>query len=189
MDENCTEKFIRRENDRELLRERAEKLARKVAESGMEQQREGATARDYVIFTMGGGSYGIETAYVKEVMEPEEVVPVPCTPDFIAGVVSVRGQVWAVIDICRFWGTGSSLKAARPRILLLGDGEREFGLAIDEVIDVLPFYGHEHKPFAEGQEAAARYASGVTEDRTVLLRGRALLKEQVFVVNDFVGNT
>ncbi len=187
MDEIRADEFIRRENDRELLRRRAEKLARRVADGEGPEFRDGS-ARDYVTFNMGGDTYGIETVYVKEVMEPEQVVQVPCTPDFIAGVVSVRGQVWAVIDLCRFWGTDTNLKSARPRVLLLREGEIEMGLAIDDINDVIPVYAHEHKPFAEGKEVTGRYASGMTAERMILLKGRALLEEPSFVVNEFVGN-
>ncbi|WP_432735682.1 chemotaxis protein CheW [Maridesulfovibrio sp. FT414] len=185
MEEIGAVEFVRRESDRELLRRRAEQLARKVADAG---EHHGSHATDYVKFTMGRDSYGIETVHIKEVLEPEDIVPVPCTPDYLVGVVSVRGHIWAVIDLCRFWGKGAAVSGSRAKIVLLAGGENEFALVVDEVSDVVPVYDYEQKAMAEGHDAVARYASAVTEDRMILLRGRSLLEESAFVINEFVGN-
>jgi len=187
MDENKTTEFLRREKDRELLRKRAEKLARSVAAVGLEERKD-SCASDYVLFDMGGDVYAIETALVKEVLEPEDIVPVPCTPDFIKGVVSVRGKIWSVIDLCLFWGLGKFVSSANPKVMLLSFGEKELGVAIDDVIDVIPLRDSDQKPLPVGKDSVSHYALGLTSDRKTILDGQLLIDDQAFVINEFVGN-
>ncbi|WP_154655367.1 chemotaxis protein CheW [Maridesulfovibrio hydrothermalis] len=187
MKESESAKFISQASDRELLRKRAEKLARSVSAASLEEEAE-SKGRDHVIFSMGGDVYAFETMLVKEVLEPEEIVSVPCTPDFLRGVVTVRGHIWAVIDLCSFLKVGTIVNSARPKVLLLSSGEKEFGVAVDEVLDVLPVSRNELKPLSEGQDAVSRYSLGITEDRKNILDGNLLLREPLLVVNEFVGS-
>ncbi|WP_320169375.1 chemotaxis protein CheW [Maridesulfovibrio sp.] len=186
MEDSRSLEFFCRESDRELLRERAARLARKVEAEKIGEVRS-VHAKDYVTFVMGGDLYGIEAAYVSEVYEPENLVQLPCTPEFLSGVISVRGRIWAVIDLCRFWGIGRLSSGSLPSAILLNDGDTELALAVDEIRDVIPVDDFAHKPLAEGQSAISRYSFGMTENRMVLLRAKVLLGEEAFVVNEFVG--
>ncbi|WP_320176212.1 chemotaxis protein CheW [Maridesulfovibrio sp.] len=186
--ETNTLDYFKRESDRELLRKRAEKLALKIsAETTEEEQKSGA--REYVFFRMGSHTYGVETSVVKEVMIPEDIVPVPCTPDFHLGVMSVRGHLWAVVDLCVFLGTGDKLDSERPGVVLLADEETEFGVAVDEVIGVLPVEDAEIKFLPDGEKLLTGFSIGLTEDRRTILNGVALLREDSFIINEFVGGS
>ncbi|WP_035075427.1 chemotaxis protein CheW [Maridesulfovibrio zosterae] len=178
--------FIGRENDRELLRKRAVKLALNVDDDLSEHTE--SNSRDYVIFSMGGNIYAIETVFIKEVLEPDEIVSVPCTPEFLKGVVSVRGNIWAVVDLCVFFGTGKPVDPQSSKVLLLSSGEKEFGIVLDEVIDVIPISNVENKPLTQSNNSVYLYSRGVTEDLKIILNGELLLTEKAFVINESVGN-
>ncbi|WP_421901238.1 chemotaxis protein CheW [Maridesulfovibrio sp.] len=186
--ESDTLDYFKRESDRELLRNRAEKLALKIsAESTGEEQKSGA--REYVFFRMGPHTYGFETSAVKEVMIPEDIVSVPCTPDFHLGVMSVRGHLWAVVDLCIFLGTGDKLESENPGVVLLANDETEFGIAVDEVVGVIPVADAEIKPLPGGENQLTSFSLGLTGDRKTILDGAALLREESFTINEFVGGS
>ncbi|ACS79351.1 chemotaxis protein CheW [Maridesulfovibrio salexigens] len=186
--ETNTLDYFKRESDRELLRKRAEKLALKIsAETNEEEQKSGA--REYVFFRMGSNAYGLETSVVKEVMIPEDIVSVPCTPDFHLGVMSVRGHLWAVVDLCVFLGTGDKLDSEKPGVVLLADEDMEFCIAVDEVLGVMPVADADIKSLPDGENLLTGFSIGLTEDRRTILNGYALLREESFIINEFVGGS
>lgn len=185
--ETNTLDYFKRESDRELLRKRAEKLALTISDDKHEQE-DDSGKREYVFFRMGPHIYGFETATVKEVMIPEDIVSVPCTPDFHLGVMSVRGHLWAVIDLCVFFGLEDKLESDNPGVILLADGDTEFCIAVDEIIGVLAVSEAEIKPLPEGENRLTTFSLGVTSDRSTILNGAALLLEEAFIVNEFVGS-
>lgn len=187
MKEKNTEKFISLENDRELLRKRAEKLALNVATADFDEKKDSST-KDYLLFNTGGDVYAFETVIVKEVHEPEEILPVPCTPEFLRGVISVRGNIWAVVDLCVFFGSGKSVSPSSSKVLLISSAESELGVVIDEVIDVIPISGAELKPNPAGKASESRYTLGITGDRKTILDGHLLLHDEAFAINEFVGS-
>jgi len=61
-------------------------------------------------FMLGDELYGIDVNDIKEVIEYENVFKIPLTPDFIAGVINLRGEVVPVIDLnARFYGKISGI--------------------------------------------------------------------------------
>ncbi|WP_419780357.1 chemotaxis protein CheW [Maridesulfovibrio sp.] len=185
--EGNTLDYIRNENDKELLRKRAEKLALQVSDlDSVEGKSE--NDRDYVFFRLGPEVFGLETSIVKEVLIPEDIVAVPCTPDFHLGVISVRGHLWAVVDLCKFLGMRDGLEAENPGVVLLSGDDAEFCLAVDEIVGVSRIPNTELKSLPSGDDRISEYCLGVTEDRRTVLDGAALLQDEALIVNDFVGS-
>src|SRR5579859_8008990 len=58
---------------------------------------------EVIAFTLAGESFGAETCHVREVCQLKELTPVPCTPPFLAGVMNLRGQIVAVVDLRKFF--------------------------------------------------------------------------------------
>jgi purine-binding chemotaxis protein CheW len=179
--------YFREEDDRELLRKRAEKLALHISGEESAQGKDG-NVHDYVFFRLGSDVYGLETTEVKEVLIPEDIVAVPCTPDFHLGVVSVRGHLWAVIDLCEFLGMREGLHSDNPGVVLLSGAETEFCIAVDEIIGVSRVPKRELKGLPKSVDRISEYCLGVTGDRRIVLNGAALLQDESLVVNEFVGS-
>lgn len=47
----------------------------------------------HLIFTLGNEEFGIQVLHVKEIMQMQEITPVPQTPEYVRGVIDLRGQV------------------------------------------------------------------------------------------------
>ncbi|MBI9112863.1 chemotaxis protein CheW [Maridesulfovibrio ferrireducens] len=181
-------------NALELLNERAIKLARKItlAELETDTNRSG-NSRDYVQFNLGSDAYAFDTSIVKEVLEPEEIVAVPCTPDFIKGIVSVRGHICPVIDLCSFLGLPGRDnrvdEVSGNKVLFLSSSEMGFGVLIDEITDVFSVLDEEIKPLSVGSAASDRFSVGIINERIVVLDGSKILIDPALIVNEVVGGS
>lgn len=185
--EGNTLDYIRNENDKKLLRKRAEKLALQVSDLDPADGKS-ESARDYVFFRLGQEVFGLETSVVREVLIPEDIVAVPCTPDFHLGVISVRGHLWAVVDLCKFLGMRDGLEAKNPSVVLLSGEDTEFCLAVDDIMGVSRIPNTELKALPAGDDRISEYCLGVTGDRRTVLDGAAFLRDDSLIVNEFVGS-
>ncbi|WP_320009053.1 chemotaxis protein CheW [Maridesulfovibrio sp.] len=185
--EGNTLDYIRKERDKELLRKRAEKLALQVSDLDSAECKS-ENDRDYVFFRLGPEVFCLETSIVKEVLIPDDIVAVPCTPDFHLGVISVRGHLWAVVDLCKFLGMRNGLEAEHPGVVLISSGDAEFCLAVDEIIGVNRILNTDIKSLPSGDDRISEYCLGITGDRRIVLDGSAFLHDESLIVNEFVGS-
>jgi purine-binding chemotaxis protein CheW len=90
-----------------------------------------------VVFRLAGECYGVPVSHVLEVLEAPRVSAFPQAPDFVEGVVTVRGHSIVVVDLRRRLGLGGgSLDPASHMIISKVDG-LVIGLLVDLVDDVL----------------------------------------------------
>jgi len=111
-------------------------------QSALKQGREMAL----VVFKLGREEFASEIASVREISRMLPITPIPEAPRFLQGVVNLRGRVIAVIDLAQKLGLyrpeGSfseySEKGLKPRRMMVVEaGEEIYGLAVDEMPEVL----------------------------------------------------
>jgi purine-binding chemotaxis protein CheW len=92
----------------------------------------------FVIFRLAGEEYGLPIEAVQEILRvPAELTQVPQTPDFIEGVVNLRGAVLPVVDQRRRFALAEAERNERQRIMVLGIGGARTGFIVDQVLEVL----------------------------------------------------
>ncbi len=79
------------------LKERARALAREAA--GIEEDE---SHLEVVEFMLAHERYALELTHIREVYPLKELTPLPGTPDFVLGIINVRGQILSIVDIKRF---------------------------------------------------------------------------------------
>jgi len=82
----------------------------------------------------GAEDYAIPVESVLEIAEPGDVTPVPGAPAEVLGVRNLRGQVLPVINVATVFGLPD--EAPLERIVVVEDGDRTAGLAVEAVLDV-----------------------------------------------------
>lgn len=98
----------------------------------------------FLSFKLGNEKYGIEVSWVKEIAEYDRVYKIPRIPDYIRGVINLRGDVIPVIDLpFRFYGKKSDITILSGIVII----EIEFknksilvGVIIDEIDAVVNIY-------------------------------------------------
>jgi len=126
---------------------------------GVMQQAENTTDNDelssdeaeqYLTFMLGGKVYGLEILNIKEIIEYGEITEVPMTPDFISGVINLRGSVVPVIDLSQRFSGQSTEYTKRTSIIILevnnDDLRIEIGVTVDMVNEVLDIHPNEVEP-------------------------------------------
>ena len=90
-----------------------------------------------IIFALGREWYGIDSELAEVVMEVPPITFVPYTPDFVQGIVNIRGNIVVVVDIRGFFGLEKLKNKKNPRIVVVDIDGKTTGLLMDSVSDVL----------------------------------------------------
>lgn len=140
---------------------------------------------EVVSFLLAYETYGIETAYVREVYPLKDLTPLPCTPPFVAGIVNVRGQVLSVIDIKKFFDLPEKGLTDLNKVIILCSGVMEFGILADAVLEV------RNIPLEKIQSGLPTltgiredYLRGITAEHLVILDAVKLLTDNNIIVHE-----
>ena len=129
------------EEANEILRKRAEELASRDISSP--EKRESM----YVVeFMLGQEKYGIEASFLKEVIRLNGYTALPGTPDFIIGIINVRGSIVPLMNIRKFFGIPETGLSNSYRALIINNEKIETGIIADDVAGVLELYREELQP-------------------------------------------
>lgn len=129
----------------------------------------------YLTFTLGGQDYGIDILRVQEIIGMMPVTRVPRTPEFVRGVINLRGRVIPVIDLRTKFALGTGIDSERTCIIVvqLGDSDGAvMGAVVDEVSevrDIAPDDIEQTPDFGAGINAEFVLGIGKVHDSVVML--------------------
>jgi len=123
-------------------------------------------------FYMDKEEYGVDVRLVQEIIRITEITQVPRAPEFIRGVINLRGRIIPVVDLKRKLGLGRFEASRQARIVVVRLRERLIGLLVDAASQVLkiPVAAIESAP-EEAVEIDASAVRGVAklQDRLIIL--------------------
>lgn len=125
-----------------------------------------------VIFTLLDGYYSFFGDDVKEILPFSPITYVPGTPDFIRGIINVRGDIEAVLDIHTFIGFSGITINSNNRIIIAEKKGIRSGILMDTVNDVIDIPVDEiHPPLSTFDEKVRDFVVGETmyKDKPVIL--------------------
>lgn len=123
----------------------------------------------FIVFRLGEEDFGIGIHDVVEILKAQKINPVPELPDFISGVITLRGEIIPIIDMRKRLKIKSSPKNERI-IIIRAEGEK-IGLIVDEVKEIIGFSPEETtKPPSVFKGLRAEYikAIGRKKDKVVI---------------------
>ena len=97
----------------------------------------GRAAGKFLTFFLGGKEYGLEILKVQEIIRLMDITPVPRTPDFIRGVINLRGKMIPVVDLRLKFKMESIGFTHRTCIIVVHTNGVEMGIIVDRVSEVL----------------------------------------------------
>lgn len=169
------------DKQKKILEERARALTKSTEVQAGESMQ-------LVVFTLANETYGIATDYVREVQPLRQVSPVPCTPDFVVGVINIRGSIYSVIDIRSFFGVQKQDITELTKVILVNAAGLDVGILADDVKGATSIPLAEIKAALAAQSAAKdEFVQGVTKDMLIILNLEALLKDERLIVHQEVG--
>jgi len=138
-----------------------------------------------VVFKIGDEEFGVDIAQVREIVRLLEITYMPKAPAFIEGVVNLRGQIVAIIDLAKRLGIPSRPRGDTTRVIVIEIGENTVGMIVDSVSEVLRLSSEniEEVPGIIETEVPEHYIRGVgkLKDRLLVLLdlNRVLTSEEV----------
>jgi len=124
----------------------------------------------WVTFRLENEKYGINVMQVQEVLRVTEIAPVPGAPDYVLGIINLRGNVVTVIDTRKRFGLQSKDVDDATRIVIIEADEQVVGILVDSVAEVvdLRISDIESAPNV-GTEESAKFIQGVASQEGELL--------------------
>ena len=97
----------------------------------------------YLTFQLDNEEYGVEILKVREINGLLDITKVPQTPDFVEGVINLRGKVIPVIDLRAKFGLSRAQYNEKTCIIVVDVGTLEMGIMVDRVSEVLDIAGED----------------------------------------------
>lgn len=124
----------------------------------------------WVTFRLDEETYGINVMQVQEVLRYTEIAPVPGAPDYVIGIINLRGNVVTVIDTRSRFGLPSTEISDNSRIVIIEAEKQVVGILVDSVAEVVYLRTSEIDVAPNvGTDESARFIQGVSNRSGELL--------------------
>ena len=127
--------------------------------------------REVLVFVLGSEEYGVDILKVQEIRGYEKVTPLPKAPDYLKGVVNLRGTIVPVIDLRVKFGLAEPRYDSFTVVVILRIGARVVGIVVDGVSDVVQLAAHEIRDAPDmGTVVDSSFLAGLaTQDGRMIL--------------------
>ena len=135
-------------------------------------QAESGASRELLTFTLGNEEYGIDILKVQEIRGYEAVTTIANAPEFIKGVINLRGIIVPIVDMRIKFKLGNIGYDTTTVVIILNIANRVVGMVVDGVSDVITLKPEQIKPAPEfGSSLDTRYLLGLgtVDERMIIL--------------------
>lgn len=119
----------------------------------------------YLTFILAGEEYGVDILRVQEIKGWDSVTPIPNTPDYIKGVINLRGTIVPIIDLRHRFSLDAIPYGPTTVVIVLkvisDSGHRTMGIVVDAVSDVYNVASEEMKPPPDFGAISIDYVKGL----------------------------
>lgn len=104
----------------------------------------------YISFNLNSNTYCIALDYVKEVLKDTSITNVPGTPDFIEGIMNLRGDYITVINLKNFLGLDAGVVAEKKPVIIIKCNELKLAFLIDKINELFEFQQDDINDLGDG---------------------------------------
>lgn len=161
-----------------ILKDRARILAQESQQVDTAQE-----FLEIVEFSLATETYGVESAFVREIYPLKEFALLPGVPPFVFGITNVRGQILSIVDLKKFFNLPQRGLGQFNILIILHDGKMEFGILADEILgarSILLDSIQSSPPTISG--IGAEYLRGVTSENLIILNAKKILCDEKIIV-------
>ena len=105
--------------------------------------------RQILVFRVSGEELGLDISCVREVLRPQEIYPLPKTPNFIEGVINLRGHIVALIDLRKRLHAEQKEDEPNKRIIICRLNKFIVGLIVNSLREIIALSKEDIKPIPE----------------------------------------
>ncbi len=125
-----------------------------------------------VTFRLGNEEYSLDILKVQEIIRQMELTRVPKAPDFVDGVINLRGRVIPVLDLRKRFGLAPDANTSETRIIVVDVNDKTVGFKVDAVSEVLRLPSEKVEPppsIVTGRESEYIRGVGKMDGRLIIL--------------------
>ena len=120
------------------------------------------SGREFLTFRLGAEEYGIEILKVQEIRGWEVPTAIAGTPEFIKGVINLRGTIVPIVDLRLKFRLGEAKYDIFTVVIILSVARRVVGIVVDAVSDVVTLTPQQMRPAPEfGASLDTRFITGL----------------------------
>jgi purine-binding chemotaxis protein CheW len=121
-----------------------------------------------VIFQLGREEFAVEVTQVREIIRMQDITRMPKAPSFVEGIINLRGQIIAVLDLAQRLSLEAAERGPETRIIVVEAGDVKVGMIVDSVSEVMRINEDEVEP---SPAVEAVYLKGVVkqDNRLIIL--------------------
>ncbi len=165
-------------SDKAILRDRSQAYARVNGRA----QVEAIEREDLVLFKLGNDVYGIPCDEIEEVIPLQNLVALPNASRAILGISSLRGILFAVVDLKRVLNIPASELTTMHRVLMIRHENFKVGFLVDSVQAMRGFDRHDLQEIPpEVHERSRSYLHGLLSGNVLILNARTVLQDPLVV--------
>jgi len=134
-----------------------------------------------VTFTMGTEEYAVDILKVQEINRMTEIAKVPNAPNYVEGVINLRGRVIPVVSLRKRFGFDDKLSDEQSRIMIMDIQGITIGVIVDAVSEVLRIQSNTVEPTPHvASSLGTEFIKGIAklEDRLIILIDMDMLIEK-----------
>jgi purine-binding chemotaxis protein CheW len=128
--------------------------------------------REFLAFKLGAEEYGIDILRVQEIRSYEKPTRIARAPDFIKGVINLRGVIVPIVDLRLKFHLDDASYTEFTVVIVLNIGSRVVGIVVDAVSDVITLSSDQLRPVPDFSSTIASehvLAIGAIEERMLIL--------------------
>lgn len=135
---------------------------------------QGDGVRQLVVFELANEVYGINIGTVREIIRMQTVTYVPDSPDFVEGVINLRGRVIPVVDLRKRFGLPVTEATNESRVLVVDISGDDIGVIVDAVTEVQRI----------SEDSVEPTTTLVTTENSYYIEGIAKVDDQLLILLD-----
>ncbi|MDI9645663.1 MAG: chemotaxis protein CheW [Archaeoglobales archaeon] len=93
-------------------------------------------ATQVIVFRLGDERYGVEISQVREIIRPTQITRIPNAPNFVEGVINLRGQITTIVNLRKRFGMEAKPIDNDTRIIVVEHDNAVIGMMVDSVNEV-----------------------------------------------------
>lgn len=125
--------------------------------------------REYVSFAVGDAHFGVDIQSVHEIRSWSEVTHLPLQPDYMRGLMNLRGAIIPVIDLRARLAEGLTSATASHVVIIVQTESRKVGVLVDEVLDIVTIRLTDIQPLPAMTGENLEFLSGLAVNRGGLI--------------------
>jgi len=159
---------------KDILADRARQLARRTTDDSRSSD-----MLTVVEFRMAHETYALEIKRIRVIHPLKTLTVIPGVPDFVKGVINLRGEIVSVVDLKIFFELPDDGVTRLSQVIILSGGDMEFGILADKILGISEIPKSALQPsLATLTGIRQDYLKGVTGDGRVVLDDEKLLSDK-----------